>query len=158
MDVGSDDVSPLADEDDRDRSFARKKRQSLDDDAPPADAPPADGAPGLEIPDPEETKRKAQEAMDSAGEAASKAAADAEKALLAILPIGDVFKALGWHLDFCCYLATMYAVYYVWKSDLHWRLLPKLEWAQDNETKSAKEIALEKKVTQQASLLRCVYV
>jgi len=83
--------------------------------------------------------------MDSAGEAASKAASDAEKALLAILPVGDIVKALGWHLDFCCYLVTMYAVYYVWKSDLHWKLLPKLEWAQDTEKKSAQDIALEKK-------------
>jgi len=109
-------------------NLARKTRQSLDDEEA---APAAEGDYKFETPDPEEAKKKAAEAMQGAGEAASKAAADAQKALMALLPVGDIFKALGWHLDFCFYLATMYAVYYVWASGLHWKILPRFEWAED---------------------------
>jgi len=101
----------------------------------------------FETPDPEEAKRKAAEAMEGASEAASKAADEAERALMDILPVGDVFNALGWHLDFCIYLATIYVVYYVWKSDLHWKLLPRLEWAQDSaaDKPSAEDLRLKQK-------------
>jgi hypothetical protein len=145
-DIGSDGSSSLLDDQDIDDG-RRNNRQSLDDEAP---APAAEGGEPaqdfqFETPDPEEAKRKAAEAMQGAGEAASKAADDAQKALMAILPVGDLFKALGWHLDFCCYLATMYAVYYVWKSDLHWRLLPRLEWAQDKNKPNPEDLRLKKK-------------
>jgi len=129
----------------------RRHAQSLDDDAPeaPADAAPAAEGEGVhfETPDPEEAKRKAAEAMEGASEAATKAADEAERALMDLLPVGDIFNALGWHLDFCIYLATIYVVYYIWKSDLHWKLLPRLEWAQDSaaDKPSAEDLRLKQK-------------
>ena len=30
-------------------------------------------------------------------------------------------------MDFCVYLVTIFAVYYIWKADIHWKLLPRLE-------------------------------
>jgi len=121
------------------------RAQSLDDDEAP---PPADGEQKefkFETPDPEEAKKKAAEAMEGAGEAASKAAEEAEKALMDILPVGDVFNALGWHLDFCIYLATIWIVYYMYLNNVHWKLLPKFEWAKDTEVESAEDLRLKQK-------------
>jgi len=126
---------------------AHRRAQSLDDDAPPAEGT-SEGEEGkfkFETPDPEEAKKKAAEAMEGAGEAASKAADEAGKALMAILPVGDIFNALGWHLDFCVYLITMYAVYYVWKADIHYKLLPRFEWAEDTDKPNPEDLRLSKK-------------
>lgn len=84
--------------------------------------------------------------MKGAGEAASKAAEEAQKAINDILPVGDVFSALGWHLDFCIYILTIYIVYYIWKTELHWKLLPKFSWEQDP-PKSDDELKLAKHVS-----------
>jgi len=132
------------------QSFAvRHNAQSLDDDEapPPAEEASADSGHEEFVPDPEEAKKKASEAMEGASEAASKAAEEAEKALLDLIPVGNILTALGWHLDFCVYLVTIFAVYYIWKADIHWKLLPRLEWAQESaaDKPSAEDLRLAQK-------------
>jgi len=111
----------------------------LDDEAeaaPTKDKAPAESSgssmPKIEIPDPEETTRKAKEAMAKASGAAGQAITEAEEAISDLLPEGfDVIHALSWHLDICFYIATIYTVYYIWLCNVWEKILPRLNFNTD---------------------------
>ncbi|EKX40125.1 hypothetical protein GUITHDRAFT_143064 [Guillardia theta CCMP2712] len=96
-----------------------------------------DAGNGMAIPDPDETARKAKEAMSKAGDSANKALSDVENALEDVLPVGDIFSALGWHLDLCFYLVTIYIVYYIWKCKVWHKVLPQLIYVRTAEEEQA---------------------
>ncbi|EKX40962.1 hypothetical protein GUITHDRAFT_142362 [Guillardia theta CCMP2712] len=109
---------------------------------PEAAAPAKDESP---IMDPEEAKKKAAEMANKAGDALNKAEHDLMDAVDDVLPGGDLLSALGWHLDLCVYLITMYAIYYIWKCEIWQKFLPKFKWDEDSSAANDKNIKLNQK-------------
>merc|ERR1719352_1557405 len=106
--------------------LAKPAITKLDDEEAPAEEDEA--ATESAVPDPEEAKKKAAEMAASAGDALAKSQADLMKAVDDLVPGGDLLHAFSWHLDLCVYIITMYAVYYVWKTNLWMTILPRMSF------------------------------